>query len=435
MYRRRSMSMIIGACCIGLLFMCSALSLSAEPVKITVMLRGDSSQREAFAKEIIPAFEARHPGIVAEWEPTASGWQQRMVVSYAAGVAPDVTEMFSTFSQEWAEAGMLLDLRPYVQRDLKASDIKDFFPQIWNAGVLQHGSLKGIMYGVPRYVNLIGSVAYSVNKLGAAGLAPIETLDAQGRWNWESFREYLLKLTQRAPDGRTTQWGLCAPSSRWSTMLLAGGGRLFNYPEDPYEFMLNRPEAIHALEYWQTLYANDRVVSNAWWTTFEKGEAGIDLTGSEVYGKWGSEVIRDRFEWNLAPLPLGPAGRGSSSAKDQYGIIATTKHPNEAWAFVKFCISPEGQRIMMSSSGVMPMRSSLLREFVKLFPGKNMQYMADVAPQAFIDQKAVTVEAKRVVALIDNAVNASAIRNEKSVKQAIEEITPQIEAILQGLPR
>ncbi len=417
--------------CLGVLLLGSMLVLAQEPVKIKVMLRGDSPQREAFAKEIIPAFEAAHPGIVAEWEPTASGWQQRMVVSYA----PDVTEMFSTFSQEWAEAGMLLDMRPYVQRDLTATDIRDFFPQIWNAGVLYHGPRRGIMYGVPRYVNLIGSVAYNVNKLEAAGLVPIETLDAQGQWNWESFREYLVKLTQRSPDGRTIQWGLCAPTTRWTNILLAGGGRLFNYPDDPYEFMLNRAESIHALEYWQTLYALDKVIANAWWTTFERGEAAIDMSGSEVYGSWSSEVIGDRFDWNLGPLPMGPAGRGASSAKDQYGIIATTKHPDEAWAFVKFCISPEGQRIMMNSSGVMPMRSSLLREFVRLFPGKNMQYMADVAPQAFIDQKAVAVEAKRVIALIDGAVNASAIQNLKSVRQAVEEIVPQIEAILQEAPR
>ncbi|NLN19244.1 MAG: sugar ABC transporter substrate-binding protein [Firmicutes bacterium] len=424
------------ACCLGALLLGSMLVWAQEPVRIKVMLRGDSPQREAFAKEIIPAYEAAHPGIKAEWEPTASGWQQRMVVSYAAGVAPDVTEMFSTFSQEWAEAGMLLDLRPYVQRDLSAADIRDFFPQIWNAGVLFHGPRKGIMYGVPRYVNLIGSVAYNVNKLEAAGLVPIETLDAQGRWNWESFREYLIKLTQRTDDGRTVQWGLCAPpASRWMNILLAGGGRLFNYPDDPYEFILNRPESIYALEYWQTLYALDKVIANAWWTTFERGEAAIDMSGSEVYGSWSSEVIGDRFEWNLGPLPMGPAGRGASSAKDQYGIIATTKHPDEAWAFVKFCISPEGQRIMMRSSGVMPMRSSLLREFVRMFPGKNVQYMADVAPQAFIDQKAVAVEAKRVISLIDSAVNISVIQNLKPVRQAIEEIVPQIEAIMKEAPR
>jgi len=285
-------------------------------------------------------------------------------------------------------------------------------------------------------VNLIGSVAYNVNKLEAAGLVPIETLDAQGRWNWESFREYLIKLTQRTDDGRTVQWGLCAPpASRWMNILLAGGGRLFNYPDDPYEFILNRPESIYALEYWQTLYALDKVIANAWWTTFERGEAAIDMSGSEVYGSWSSEVIGDRFEWNLGPLPMGPAGRGASSAKDQYGIIATTKHPDEAWAFVKFCISPEGQRIMMRSSGVMPMRSSLLREFVRMFPGKNVQYMADVAPQAFIDQKAVAVEAKRVISLIDSAVNISVIQNLKPVRQAIEEIVPQIEAIMKEAPR
>lgn len=63
---------------------------------------------------------------------------------------------------------------------------------------------------------------------------------------------------------------------------------------------------------------------------------------------------------------MGPGGRGAYTAKDQNGIIGNSEHPEEAWEFVKFLVSAEGQRILMETSGLMPIRNSLMPEYLQM---------------------------------------------------------------------
>ncbi len=426
--QRRGISIVVLA--IGVMLSLTWIA-AAESVTLTLMLRGGTPEREAFVEETIAAFEELHPNINVEWEIAGSGWQDQVVVRHASGVAPDVTEMFSTFSQDWAEAGILLDLRPYIERDLTAEDMADLYPPIWDAGTLYHGQRRGIYYGVPRYVNLIGAYAYNVNMLQQAGLEPVEGVDQRGEWTWETFREYLRKLTIRTSDDEVTQWGLGTPlSARWKAWVHGSGGRIFNYPEDPYEFMLDQTEAIRALEFFQSLVWDDRVVVNDGSTLFQQGEVAFSGAGLELYAGRFRTVIGDTFEWDIAPRAMGEGGRGVYSAKDQYGVVASTKHPDEAWELVKFLTSVEGQRLMMRTSGLMPIRISLLPEYLELLSDKNAHHLAEAVQEAVADPTAVLVDSQRTGPLIAEAIRKSIITNEVSAAAAVQEIAPVIRTIM-----
>ena len=416
---------------LGALLACSAAAAAQERVSLTLMLRGGTPEREAFALQTIEAFEARYPHINVEWEIAGSGWQDQIVVRHASGVAPDVTEMFATFSQDWAEAGLLLDLRPYIERDLAGGELADFFPPIWNSGTLYHGPLRGIFYGVPRYVNLIGAYAYNVDLVEAAGLERVEDVDRRGQWTWQALREYTRKLTIRASDDQVRQWGLGAPlSARWKGWVHSNGGKVFNYPDDPFDFMLDRPEALEALEFFQSLVWDDKVVINDGGPAFERGDVAFSAAGVELFAGRFPAVIGDAFRWDIAPRAMGAAGRGVYTAKDQYGIIASTKHPDEAWELVKFLVSEEGQRLMMRTAGLMPIRISLMPEYLEMLGDKNAHHLATAVQEAIPDPMAVLVESQRTGPLIDGAIRRSVITNEVPAAVAIQEIAPVIRSIM-----
>lgn len=129
---------------------------------------------------------------------------------------------------------------------------------------------------------------------------------------------------------------------------------------------------------------------------------------------------------------MGKGGRGSYTAKDQYGILSSTKHPDEAWEFVKFMISAEGQRIAIETSGLMPIRISLLPEYGRLIPGKNLQAVAEAAKIATVDPMAVIPNADRVAPLINGAITRILNRNEAPAGQAIQEIAGAVRQVVSG---
>jgi len=61
-----------------------------------------------------------------------------------------------------------------------------------------------------------------------------------------------------------------------------------------------------------------------------------------------------KFDIGFAPLPKGPVGRRSVINGLADSIWIGTKHPEEAWKWVKFLASPEAQKIVGSFGVVFP---------------------------------------------------------------------------------
>ena len=45
------------------------------------------------------------------------------------------------------------------------------------------------------------------------------------------------------------------------------------------------------------------------------------------------------FDWDVALMPAGPAGRVVRLWPDSFAISATSQHVEEAWAYIKFVIT------------------------------------------------------------------------------------------------
>jgi multiple sugar transport system substrate-binding protein len=65
------------------------------------------------------------------------------------------------------------------------------------------------------------------------------------------------------------------------------------------------------------------------------------------------------FDWAVAPFPKGPAGRATLVNSAGIVIGAGTAHPDEAWKFVRYVVSPEGQSVLASLGFAIPVTASV----------------------------------------------------------------------------
>jgi multiple sugar transport system substrate-binding protein len=84
----------------------------------------------------------------------------------------------------------------------------------------------------------------------------------------------------------------------------------------------------------------------------ESGTGAFTIVGSWTIGTYLGDGAKQKYAF--APLPTGPAGRKTAINGLSDAIYAGTKHPAEAWAWVKFLGSPDCQNIVGDKAVVFP---------------------------------------------------------------------------------
>ena len=92
----------------------------------------------------------------------------KFVNSIAGGTTPDVAEVGTTWTPEFADAGALADLSPAVKQ---AGLARDLVP-----GLVDAGTVDGKLYGMPWYAG-VRSVIYRTDVFEKAGVKPPTTWD------------------------------------------------------------------------------------------------------------------------------------------------------------------------------------------------------------------------------------------------------------------
>lgn len=428
MRRKRRSAGLVALILAALMALGSSTAL-AQKTRLVFATRS-GVEREQLARTLIEEFEAMNPDIEIEWLGfEASTYADKMAALAAAGEAPDVFEAWGSQGVDWAEAGMLLDLAPFVERDLTAAELDDIIPSVWEATVLQAGERAGMRFAVPRYLNVI-VFYYNQTLFDQAGLIHLDTLDQMGDWTWDRLVEYGKRLTQRNADGTYRTYGLLTDRKieRSAAWVWASGGNVFNHPENPTEFALDSPQALNGLQFLYDL----RWTHDVWPVGAQRLDVGV--TGMDnarpadgLRGRITS--IGDQFDWDIAPRPMGPAGRGTRTSLDMYVASSSTDAPEAVWRFMKYLISREAQLHHAVIQGMIPIRKSLYQDYLSLFPEKSVHYFYEGALEAHVDPMALIPRAAEARSLIDNALAAAIDRNEKDVRTAIAEIAGAVRAL------
>ncbi len=307
---------------------------SSGPTEVKVMMWG-APEELAVWQSVADAFTAKNPSIkvtmdVADWD---SYWD-KLNTLYAANTPPDLFAMDAPLFQDWFSRGALKNLQPYIDKSTGLLD--GLYPVTLQAYQTPDG-----YFGVPRDAQTI-VLFYNKDMFDAAGLAyPDDT------WTLDKLREVAKQLTLKDASGNTTQWGFSADlwdmELFWSEAIWEYGGDVIS--ADHSQTLLTEGKARDAWHFIYSMMVTDKSMPNP----DESGQFGGDpfdagVAAMTTMGHWSVPQYSTRgFKYDVAPFPSGPAGRVTSVNSAGFVIPAGAANPEQAWEFIKYVLSTDGQ--------------------------------------------------------------------------------------------
>jgi multiple sugar transport system substrate-binding protein len=261
---------------------------------------------------------------------------------------------------------LLVDIGPLIKKDKVPTDVYlGGLYDLWGKG--------GKQYGLPKDWDTIALI-YNKAMLEKAGVDPKELNDLT--WNPKdggTFGQLIAKLSvdQAGNNGlspnfnaqKVKQYGLLidgAPDGfgqvEWSHFAVSNG---FKFHDGPWAkgFHYDDPKLAETLQWLADTMKKGFIVpakdarqlgANG---LFAAGKGAMALTGSWTIN-WYSDNAK--FDKGFAPLPKGPDGRKSMFNGLADSIWVGSKHKDEAWKWVKFLGSEDGQKIIAGYGVVFP---------------------------------------------------------------------------------
>ncbi len=321
----------------------------AEPVTLDFLI-WSTPQEMTIYKKFINAFEKEYPQIKINVQTMAwSEYWSKLPVLFASGTVPDVLWMHDSRIYQFAELGVLAPLDPLIKKDPPYGWPNDYVPiqiEAFNVG--------GQQYALP-YDFASTLVIYNKSYLDEAGLSY-----PSHEWTVYDMEAYGKKLTKQTND-KIERYGLGLASATLNGMnifepfMRAFGGGTVN--KERTKSILAEPGSIDAVQFRVDLYFKHKIEGG----NFAQGTAAIAWDASWVFRTLSQLATKD-LSWDVVRAPKGPGGRnaimlgGSATA-----IPKLSKHPAEAWTFIKFWNSPTVQNMYSEDKLLMPVLKSSMR--------------------------------------------------------------------------
>jgi N,N'-diacetylchitobiose transport system substrate-binding protein len=315
-----------------------------EPRTLTAWIMDPGSpEAEEVVAQAVREIESRHRGLTVrlEYIPWTQGYD-RFLAATSGGPAPDLAELSTGWTAEFAATGALAPITP------RHDDIP---------ALVAAGTLDGTSYGYPWYGGA-RALVYRTDLLERAGLAPPAT--------WDELLVVGEQLARAHPDiapihvaGGYTHW--------YASLIWGAGGEIATAADGPDDGGAWRPGVdspagraalAHVHRLWQ-----------AGWTP----PAGVDWTSVEVRDEFaaGRSAMLIAGGWDLAHvlarqpdladrvavalLPAGPAGvRDAFAGGSHLAVFDGAAEPDLAHELAQLLTSPDRAASFTGPIGFLP---------------------------------------------------------------------------------
>jgi multiple sugar transport system substrate-binding protein len=402
--------LILGILIMVGMFILPPMVMAAEKIQLTYWGVQRDDKTNAHRQAFVDKFKAANPNIDVEVSLFPfTDLLAKQVTAGAAGTLPDVFEVPLEIQQR-AAAGHIIPIDAYVDKE----DIKDFLD-----GAVQDATYKGRLYGIP--ICNVGARLFLINK-DLFEKAKITKFPE----TWSEYVETAKKLTDPAQGiyGGSFDGAGQNTYNNFFQYLAQAGGSILN--KDWTQCTVNSPEGVKALQFWVDLIHKYKVVN--------PNTANLDFNENIALFAAGKIAMLDGFARFAAQISqinpnikigymsmIGDKKRVAFGATWNYVIAKNSKHPKEAYEFIKVMTSKER---MMDEPAFMPTRKSLLNQgkWKDIDPEirKNMAYMAAFEPTTVLSQ---------MIEILSNSIR-EALMLKASPKEALDKAAAKIDAVL-----
>jgi multiple sugar transport system substrate-binding protein len=389
-----------------------------EPVTLTYYTFSAAPDHLEELDQMIQIFEAAHPNITIQVETAPfDNYFTKLQTLIAGGMAPDIFELNYENFVTYASKGLLLDLNPLGSSDA-SFDASIYYPR-----ALEAFNYNGMQLGLPATFSTV-VLYYNKDLFDQAGVAY-----PQEGWTWADAVEAGKKIN----DPAAGVYGLHSGIQFWEFYKKAAQNNCKFFNEDKSEVLINSPECVEALETMISFIEAEKVMPSeaemgglSDGDMFLQGKLGMDVTGI-----WMFAAFKDApFAWDIEVEP-GMAEHATHFFANAASVFAATKHPQEAWEWVKFFTSdPEMARIRVESGWELPALSNpaFFDEYLKQTPPENRQAVFNSLKYAVVPPVIERQgEFQDAVGLLLDQARLGQI----TPQQALDQAKIEIEALLQ----
>jgi multiple sugar transport system substrate-binding protein len=315
---------------------------SAGQVELRVMWWGDQARADR-TNEALKVFMEKNPDIkvIGEFAPN-SGYFDKLNTQLASGTAPDVFFLGGNVV-DYAKKGVLLDLTPYVGKELELKDM--------DQAMVEYGTFDSKLQHISAGANARGIIV-NTSMFEKAGI-PVP----QDGWTWDEYAAVSKQISDKLGNGYYGTYNFTVDGL--DIYLKQNGKQLYDMANNQLGF--TEADVRPWFDFWQQAAEAGGVVTPELQVSNPPTDTGKSLiiTGKVAMTLAASNQLAamqglTHDKLTLVQVPRGPKGTGvvfeSSQGMSGY---AKTEHPAEVARLMSFWINdPDAAKILGNDRGV-----------------------------------------------------------------------------------
>lgn len=380
-----------------------------------------------FAKEVVKEWNAKHPNIQVKMQPlpASRSAEEVLLTSIAAGTTPDVCSNINPSAVgQFVQAGGLLPI------DSIKGAMDEILKRTPKETVDAFKSKDGHLYQVPWKGNPV-MILYNKQHFRQVGLNP----DHPGLDTYSKFLAAARKLTRNdiwaiAPNVDQTWWQRFFDFYPFYLAATNGKTLLKNGKAD-----FNNPYGLQVMQFFRTLFQQKIAPQSTFKENlFAQGKVSMVITGPYAL----ADVKKQAPNMEVGVMPIPVPDNVKANVHLTYGdpkniaIFRSTRHPKEAWEFIKFLISKENDIKFLEMTQQIPFRKDLAED-----PAVQQYLSQNPVLEAFVRQAPYTRamdDSDKITDVFDALsleYQQAAVMGKKDPRQALSDAEKKVNEILQ----
>jgi multiple sugar transport system substrate-binding protein len=429
----------------GSLFAGGAQQAATGEITLKLTYWGSPIEKQAI-EAAMATFEKANPGIKVDAQHVPTDYRTKITTMIAGGVGPDVLYLDEA-ANEWGAEGRLINIHEMIEKDpeITADDFMEY--SYYYSGP---GKITGIMPAIENF-----ALFYNKDIFTKAGI-PLPPAKAENAWDWDTFVKIAKQLTLDAsgkhPDDpgfnseSIMQYGVQIPlwgDVCWMPYVWSNGGSYVK--SDGKTFGLSSPESAEVLQKIADLI-NVHHVMPAPAAQNNLPEISTALLTQRVAmvttGQWVllDLAANEELNFDIGVLP---------KFKKYYtivqggvmGILKDTKHLDAAWKLYKWFYNPEKILPLFTSGLWTPAMTTWFTKEANItkwavnnpaHPANFRTAVLETALNNGYPSPATNTKNYGKISSIVNAALDQVWLGEKTAVQAMKEIEPQVNSLIDG---